>query len=120
MAVYVDDMLMKATVGNITSRWSHLIADTDEELHRFARKLGLRREWAQYPGTAKSHYDLTERKRLLAIERGATPITWLEAGRQFNEKLEAERAQKKAAAEAMLPLDDPAGADRGRCEGADV
>jgi hypothetical protein len=76
MTVYVDDMRMHATVGRITARWSHLMADTDDELHRFAARLGLRRAGAQYPGTWKSHYDITDSKRRLAIELGAHPIRY--------------------------------------------
>ena len=86
MTVYVDDMLMQATVGRVTSRWSHLMADTDDELHEFAARLGMRRSWAQFPGTPKSHYDLTEGKRWQAIRLGAVQITWMEADRQFTQR----------------------------------
>lgn len=82
MTVYVDDMRMKASVPNgariITARWSHLRADTDEELHAFAALLGLRRSWAQYPGTWKSHYDVTDPVRAKAIRLGAIPLRYLE------------------------------------------
>lgn len=74
MTVYVDDMRMPARVGRFTARWSHLMADADEELHRFAASIGLRRSWAQYPGTWKSHYDLTDSKRAQAIVAGAVQI----------------------------------------------
>lgn len=74
MTVYVDDMRMQATVGRITARWSHLMADTDEELNVFALRLGLRLSWAQYPGTWKSHYDVTDTMRAKAIRLGAVPI----------------------------------------------
>lgn len=43
MTVYVDDIRMPARIGRIDARWSDLMADTDEELHAFAAKLGLRR-----------------------------------------------------------------------------
>jgi Protein of unknown function (DUF4031) len=74
MTVYVDDMRMPARVGRIGARWSHLLADTDAELHDFAAKIGLQRRWAQYPGTWKSHYDVTDSKRREAIAKGAVPI----------------------------------------------
>lgn len=74
MTVYVDDMRMPARVGRLQARWSHLMADTDEELHAFASQLGLRRSWAQFPGTWKSHYDVTDTKRTQAIAAGAVPI----------------------------------------------
>ena len=47
MTVYVDDASIAATVGRLAARWSHLIADDQDELHAFALRLGLRREWFQ-------------------------------------------------------------------------
>jgi hypothetical protein len=74
VAVYVDDMRVQATAGSVTARWSHLQADTPEELARFARRLRLRPEWVQSPGTWQEHYDVTDRVRDKAIELGAVPI----------------------------------------------
>lgn len=74
MTVYVDDMQMQARVGRLNAKWSHLMADTDDELHAFATKLGLKRAWHQKPGTPISHYDVTEPKRQLALTLGAVPI----------------------------------------------
>jgi hypothetical protein len=78
MTVYVDDMLMKATVPNgnrkVTGRWSHMVADTEEELMEFAKKLGLKASWVQYPGTPKVHFDVVESKRREAIQKGAVPV----------------------------------------------
>ena len=76
MTVYVDDMRVSARVGRINARWSHLMADTDEELNAFAEKLGLKRSWAQYPGTWKSHYDVTDSVRNRAISLGAVAIKY--------------------------------------------
>jgi hypothetical protein len=81
MAVYVDDAGIPAEVRNGSrihrSRWSHLTADTQEELHEFAATLGLRREWFQ-PGQPIGgrpspfwHYDLTSGKRAQALAMGA-------------------------------------------------
>lgn len=77
MTVYVDDMQMPARVGRISARWSHLMADTDEELHEFAARLGLRRSWHQKPGTPISHYDVTDSKRDEALRLGAVPIGYM-------------------------------------------
>lgn len=77
MVVYVDDMKMSATVGRLTAVWSHLMADTDDELHEFAHRLGLKRSWHQKPGTPISHYDVTESKRQLALKLGAKPIGYM-------------------------------------------
>lgn len=53
----------------------HLMADTDEELHALAGRLGLKRAWHQTrPPHSISHYDLTVRKRARAIEYGAFEV----------------------------------------------
>lgn len=74
MSVYVDDMRMQATVGQLNRRWSHMMADTTEELLAFAAKLRLRPEWIQYPGTWKEHFDVTDAKRYQAIKLGAVQL----------------------------------------------
>jgi hypothetical protein len=83
VTVYVDDWRQRATVGPVTGRWSHLTADSDEELHAFAARLGLRREWFQdhHRDPARHHYDVTEPTRLAAIEAGARAVTWREGAR---------------------------------------
>ncbi|WP_375539284.1 DUF4031 domain-containing protein [Mycolicibacterium sp. CBMA 335] len=50
MTVYVDDMRMPARVGRIEARWSHLIADTDVELHAFAASIGTAPKLGSIPG----------------------------------------------------------------------
>jgi hypothetical protein len=86
VTVYVDDASIRALVPNgrvvHDSRWSHLFADTQQELHEFAEKLGLRRSYFQ-PGRPRGdgspsphwHYDLTAGKRQQAIRLGARPVT---------------------------------------------
>ncbi|KVP75278.1 DUF4031 domain-containing protein [Burkholderia ubonensis] len=76
MAVYVDDM--EAPYGRM--KMCHLIADTDEELHAMADRIGVARKWHQKPGTARSHYDIALSKKELALAAGAIPITWKQAG----------------------------------------
>jgi hypothetical protein len=86
LTVYVDDMFMQATVPNgarkVRARWSHMTADTDEELHAMARKIGLKRAWAQHmddPNCWHRHYDVTESRRAAAVAAGAVEITWRDA-----------------------------------------
>jgi hypothetical protein len=72
LSVYVDSAFAVGDWG----RWTgggHLQADTPEELHDFAGRLGLRREWFQAkPGRPENdHYDLTQRGRERALELGA-------------------------------------------------
>jgi len=74
VAVYVDD----ARIRWRGMQWSHLVADSPDELHEAAARLGLRREWAQDKGRTL-HYDLPEELRLRAIELGvAVAISWRE------------------------------------------
>jgi len=69
MAVYVDAAIW-AWQGR---KWCHLVADDIDELHRFARSLGLHRSSYQGPPkTASPHYDLTAYERGRAIACGAT------------------------------------------------
>jgi hypothetical protein len=78
MAVYVDD----ARIPWRGRRWSHLVADTPEELYAAAGQLGLRREWAQTGGRTL-HYDLPDELRERAIELGvAEPLTWRELAKK--------------------------------------
>jgi Protein of unknown function (DUF4031) len=72
LSVYVDHAFAAGDWG----RWSgggHLQADTVEELHAFAARIGLRREWFQSkPGRPENdHYALTRTGRELAIRHGA-------------------------------------------------
>jgi len=64
--IFVDSLFI--TVGK--RRWCHMVSDASlEELHAFAKKLGLKREWFQ--DKKVPHYDITENKRRQAISMGA-------------------------------------------------
>jgi Ser/Thr protein kinase RdoA (MazF antagonist) len=72
LTVYVDSAFAAGDWG----RWTgggHLQADTLEELHEFAGRLGLRREWFQTkPGRPENdHYDLSQAGRERALQLGA-------------------------------------------------
>ena len=73
MAVYVDDWRMPARVGRLSARWSHLMADSREELDAFARRLGLRAEWVQDKRSGL-HYDVTDSVRARAFRLGAVSL----------------------------------------------
>lgn len=93
MTVYVDNLRMPARVGRIQANWSHLTADSTEELLAFAAKLGLRPSWIQNPGHVwKEHFDVTDTKRALAIKLGAREITMREASVLWAAKRQAARA----------------------------
>lgn len=73
--IYVDHL--KPCVPSM--RWpyrhsAHLFADTEQELHNFARSIGLRRDWFQaHPRL--DHYDLTYGKLKQALAKGALQVT---------------------------------------------
>ena len=64
------------------------MADTDEELHSFAEKLGMKRSWFQKGRT--NHYDLMEARRDLAVQLGAKELTRRELGEWIKAKRKAE------------------------------
>jgi len=70
MTVYVDDMA--APYGRMVM--FHMLADTDEELHAMADKIGVARRWHQKPGTPHSHYDVCKTKRAQAVAHGAIEV----------------------------------------------
>jgi len=79
MSVYIDALL--SCVPNKKWRWhhsAHLFADTDEQLHNFAARLGLKKIWFQDDGYFP-HYDLTARKHAQAATLGALLLTRQEA-----------------------------------------
>lgn len=74
MTVYIDDMYLypmgEFRAGPFLLKMSHMIADTEAELHVMAESLGVRRKW--YQG---DHYDVAKGMRAKAIKLGAVPIT---------------------------------------------
>jgi len=99
VAVYVDDH----RVPWRGDRWSHLLADTPEELHAFAARLGLPpRGFHHKPARPwKDHYDVPEFKRREAIRLGAEPIRVARAAQIL-------RARRQALAKTPAPAQAPA------------
>lgn len=91
MAVYVDC----AGVLKNGRRWHHLTADSLEELHAIAARIGLRRSWfdrkAKYP-----HYDVTDLQREEAIRHGANAVSSKEIIRVARQ-LAGDRRSERAA-----------------------
>lgn len=104
MAVYVDNARIPKTVGRINGQWSHLTADTIDELNDFAGQIGLKSEWFQ---TCKQrcgrdgepclhwHYDVTAPKRLEALQAGAQPITMRRLSELLSERRSAHSAMRR-------------------------
>lgn len=123
MTVYVDDM--KAAFGRMVM--CHMLADTDDELHAMADRIGVLRKWWQSPEkTSGSHYDIALSKRALAVQAGAIEITWLQANVMNLRRrttgqlgpatealawLEQHKAQRRPAIEPQLTAGQIAGMD---------
>lgn len=71
MTVYVDD----ARIAYRRMKMCHMMADTADELHAMADRIGVARKWFQ-----GDHYDIALSKRRLAVAAGAVEITWRQAG----------------------------------------
>ncbi|MFJ4221770.1 DUF4031 domain-containing protein [Curtobacterium luteum] len=80
VTVYVDDARIAARVGGLRGCWSHLFADSSDELLLFAASIGLAGEWLQCGGEPEEHFDVTERVRRAALQAGAVPISAVDAG----------------------------------------
>jgi hypothetical protein len=71
MSVYVD----AAIYGYGRMIMCHLIADTPDELHAMADRIGVARRWFQSPPKASFwHYDVCKAKRAIAVAAGAIEV----------------------------------------------
>ena len=99
MTVYVDNAFAVGDWG----RWTgggHLQADTPDELHEFASRIGLRREWFQTKRgrPENDHYDLTRQGRERALELGAVDEDRA-AGARRRRAIRQDRQQRGVTAE---------------------
>ena len=76
MTVFVDSLRVARASGPaflVGKRnghlWCHMMADSIEELHAFADRLGLKRRCCHV-----DHYDLTPGRRKTAVELGAKEV----------------------------------------------
>jgi hypothetical protein len=111
MSLYVDNLI---DWGWKYGKSCHLIADTLEELNQFALSIGMRKEWFQQNKNNLPHYDLTEKRRKLAISKGAIEIDkylfvkmikehrakqqTIEGGENTNGKTKSESSEKEKGA----------------------
>ncbi len=84
MAVYLD------TARNKFGRMimCHMIADTEEELHEMASKIGMKRSWFQ--SGRNNHYDVSLSRKKIAIENGAIVLNRREFVKKLREVRENE------------------------------
>lgn len=72
MAVYVDPAVFLKVNGR--KKYCHMIADTLQELHAFAEKIGVKKHFFHKSATYL-HYDLNDSQRTIAVENGAIEIS---------------------------------------------
>jgi hypothetical protein len=70
VTVYVDDMYTVPMGQFRRMKMSHMMADTEAELHAMADRIGLQRKW--YQG---DHYDIAINTRKKAVQAGAVEIS---------------------------------------------
>lgn len=88
MSVYVDNSIYP--YGRMMM--CHMVADSVEELHEMADKIGVNRKWFQSKSKYK-HYDICKAKRALAVGFGAKEVTGKDIVLMFNPGLK--KALKK-------------------------
>ena len=63
----------------------HMIADTPDELHAMADKIGVARKWFQRMASFP-HYDIAQSKRALAVQYGAVELqSRMDMGRKMQD-----------------------------------
>lgn len=90
MAIYIDAEGIRWR----NRLWCHLVADSLNELHDFARRLGLKRQWFQDQGFYP-HYDVTMAVREKALRLGAVDadrFTIVDRSKVLRRELLAQRA----------------------------
>lgn len=86
--IYVDPLFYFEAEGAQAKRvgarhghlWSHMWCDPgeEEELHRIAAKIGMKREWFQGHKPEFPHYDLVPPRRAKALKCGAVEKSLME------------------------------------------
>lgn len=76
MTIYVDPPKHYPNTTLRYAYWSHMATDQDDltELHEFALKIGLKREWFQ-DHRSVPHYDIVPSKRKKALALGAVAVS---------------------------------------------
>lgn len=86
MAVYVDPLMNHGWVlrGRATPS-CHMFADTLDELHAMAEKIGMKQSWFQEGSSGLKHYDLTKSLREAAVAAGALELGRNDAVAKYRE-----------------------------------
>lgn len=75
MTVYVNDCEPRRQFRNIRNKvWCYMIADSEDELHAMAERVGIKRQWFQERSPI-SHYDVTPKRRAKVVASGAIALS---------------------------------------------
>lgn len=75
MTVYVDAPIWtKAASKQPRKTYSHMVADSLQELHEFAAKIGIKKHFFHKHRVA-SHYDITSDQQVVALSNGAQLVS---------------------------------------------
>lgn len=88
MTVYLDKQ--RNPYGRMVM--CHMIADTEDELHEMAERIGLQRKWYQSDASTP-HYDVSLSRRALALQHGAVQCE----RREFVQIIQAKREREARA-----------------------
>jgi hypothetical protein len=96
MTVYVDRLASNGRWGPCGRflRSCHLFADSLDELHAFAARIGMKREWFQ-GHSSLGHYDLTANRRKQAVKLGAVEIPPQEVVAMIQRQRDRDRINRK-------------------------
>lgn len=76
--IYIDKRGEPGHIGRLCGLWYHLWTDgPEEELHQFAERNGMRRQWFQKK-RIMNHYDVFQTRRPLAVRLGAKEMYFRE------------------------------------------
>ena len=79
MTIYVDPLKHWGfTLKGKARQTCHMVADTDAELHRMARRMGVNPAWyrrGEDSNQYRRHYEITAPFRHIVIRNGATPVS---------------------------------------------
>lgn len=70
MTVYVDPLFAAAKRNREGFQWSHMVADSADELRAFAEQIGIKPCWRH-----GSHYDVWPSARARAVAAGAVEVS---------------------------------------------
>lgn len=92
--VYVDPLMNHGwKLRGKSVKSCHLFADSLDELFELADKIGLKRSWFQ-DNSRLQHFDITESKRIQAIEAGAVELDKRESVLKYKELRDVYKTRK--------------------------